>query len=126
MAGTWTFRTRTWERPGYVALEGSASFEGETAEFFLVVGPQHISLDVQSLRPLTDRLLDLLAPILGRPDAGPVVVNIGELMDSLDEAPMNATWTFPPARREGLLRELKELLRGESVGAGRSGRELER
>ncbi len=86
MAGTWTFRIRTWERPGYIALEGSGSFERETAEFFLVVGSQHISLD---------------------------------------EAPVNATWSFPPTRREGLLRELEGLLRGESVGASRSGSESE-
>lgn len=123
MAGTWTFRTRTWGRPGCTLLEGSASFDGQTAEFFLVVGPQHVSLDVQSLRSITDRLLDLLATILGKPATGPAVVNIGELMDSLDEVPINATWSFPPARREHLLRDLEGLLGVESVAAGLPGGE---
>ncbi len=45
MAGTWAFRARTWGRPGYTALEGSASFDGQSADFFLVVGSAHISLD---------------------------------------------------------------------------------
>jgi hypothetical protein len=53
-------------------------------------------------------------------------LNIGELMDSLDEIPINATWAFPPARREDLLRDLEGLLGVESVGvglpAGESGR----
>ena len=83
-----------------------------------MVGPHHASLDVQSLRGFTDRLLDLFAPILGKPETGPAVVNIGELMDSLDEVSVNATWSFPPARREELLRELERLLGAESVGAG--------
>ncbi len=39
-----------------------------------------------------------------------VVVNVGELMDSLDEAPVNATWSIPPTRREDLLRALELLL----------------
>lgn len=51
MTGTWTFHTRTRGRPGYTVLEGSASFDGQTAEFFLVVGSQHISLDVQCVDP---------------------------------------------------------------------------
>ena len=39
-----------------------------------------------------------------------LVVNVGELMDSLDEAPVNATWSIPPTRREDLLRALEVLL----------------
>ncbi len=125
MTDTWTFHTRAWGRPWYTVLEGSASSDGQTAEFFLVVGSQHISLDVQSLRGLTDRLLDLFATILGRPTTGPAVVNIGELMDSLDEIPINATWAFPPARRGDLLCELERLLGVESVSAGLSAGEPE-
>lgn len=126
MAGTWAFRTRTWGRPGYTALEGSASFDGQGADFFLVVGTHHISLDVQSLRSLTDSFLDLLAPILGEPVTGPAVVNIGELMDSLDEAPVNATWSFPPGRRQELLSALARLLRAGSAAPSLSAGESER
>jgi hypothetical protein len=114
MAGTWAFRTRTWGRPGYTVLEGVASVDGQTEEFFLVVRPQHASLDVQSLRGFTDKLLDLFSTILGKPETGPVVVNIGELMDSLNEAPVNATWSFAADRRDQLLIELERLLCGGS------------
>ena len=122
MAGTWAFRARTWGRPGYTALEGSASFDGQSADFFLVVGSAHVSLDVQSLRSLTDRFLDLLSRVLGKPATGPAVVNIGELMDNLDEIPVNATWSFSPERREELLSALERLLwavpAGVSLSAG--------
>lgn len=120
MAGTWAFRTEKWERPGYTALEGSARYGGQAAEFFLVVGSAHVSLDVQSLRSLTDRFLDLLSRVLGKPDTGPSVVNIGELMDSLDEIPVNATWSIPSARREELLSALERLLGVDPAVAGRS------
>jgi hypothetical protein len=126
MVGAWAFRTRTWGRPGYTALEGSASYGNQTAEFFLVVGSAHVSLDVQSLRTLADRFLDLLSPILGTPDTGPSVVNIGELMDSLDEIPVNATWSFPPARREELLSALERLLWAGTTGASLSAGESTR
>lgn len=126
MADAWTFRTRTWGRPGYTALEGSTSDGSQTAEFFLVVGSAHVSLDVQSLRSLTDRFLDLLSGVLGQPTSGPAVVNIGELMDSLDEIPINATWSFPPARREELLSALERLLRAAPAEASRSAGESRR
>jgi len=116
----WTFRARTWGRPGYAILEGLASRGDQHAEFFLVVGEAHVSLDIQSLRRMSDELLDLLAPILGPPQEGPTVVNIGELMDSLDEAPVNATWSISPIRREEILNALEQLLQPErnvSVGA---------
>lgn len=87
MVGAWAFRTRTWGRPGYTALEGSASYGNQTAEFFLVVGSAHVSLD---------------------------------------EIPVNATWSFPPARREELLSALERLLwagpTGASLSAGESTR----
>ena len=126
MAGTWAFRARTWGRPGYTALEGSASDGSQTADFFLVVGSAHVSLDVQSLRSLTDRFLELLSRVLGKPVTGPEVVNIGELMDSLDEAPVNATWSFPPGRRQELLSALARLLRAGSAAPSLSAGESER
>ncbi len=125
MAGTWAFQTKKWERPTYTALEGSASLDGQTADFFLVVGARHVSLDIQSLRGIADKLLDLVSTMLGKPETGPTVVNIGELMDSLDEAPVNATWSLPPSRREQVLRELERLLCGGSPGANPSGRDLD-
>lgn len=118
-APRWSFRTRTWGRPGYAFLEGSASRGDEHAEFFLVVGEAHVSLDIQSLRRVSDEFLDLLAPILGPPQAGPTVVNVGELMDSLDEAPVNAMWPFSPIRREEVVNALERLLQADrkaSVG----------
>ncbi len=125
MAGTWAFQTKTWERPGYTALEGSASLDGQTADFFLVVGARHVSVDIQSLRGIADKLLDLVSTMLGKPETGPTVVNIGELMDSLDETPVNATWSLPPSRRELILRELERLLCGGSPGANSSARDLD-
>jgi hypothetical protein len=126
MAGAWAFRTRTWGRPGYTAVEGTAECDGEAAEFFLVVGAQHVSLDIQSLRGFADRLLDLCVTILGQPETGPAVVNIGELMDSLDEVPLNATWTFPPGRRQELLSALARLLGAGCAGASLSAGEPRR
>lgn len=115
----WTFQTRTWGRPGHTILEGSASQGNQHAEFFLVVGETHVSLDIQSLRRVSDEFLDLLAPLLGAPQAGPVVVNVGELMDSLDEAPVNASWSIPPTRREDLLLALEALLEAGHTGPGK-------
>jgi len=120
MSPQWEFRTRTWRRPGYLVLEGVATRGDQHAEYFLVVGEAHVSLDIQSLRRMSDEFLELLERVLGPPDTGPTVVNVGELMDSLDEAPVNATWSFPPVRREELLRALERLLqadRNATVGA---------
>jgi len=120
MSPQWEFRTRTWRRPGYLVLEGVATRGDQHAEYFLVVGEAHVSLDIQSLRRMSDEFLELLERVLGPPDTGPTVVNVGELMDSLDEAPVNATWSFPPVRREELLRALERLLqadRNAAVGA---------
>jgi hypothetical protein len=113
-------QTKSWKRPGYTILEGSASWGDQDAEFFLVVGQAHVSLDIQSRRSLSDHFLTLLEPILGPPQTGPAVVNVGELMDSLDEAPVNATWSFPPVRGEEILQALERLLqadRNTAVGA---------
>jgi len=120
VASPWTFQTRIWGRLGNTILEGVASRGDQHAEFFLVVAQAHVSLDIQSLRRFSDEFLELLAPFLGRPDAGPTVVNVGELMDSLDEAPVNASWAISPARREELLGALERLLqadRNAAVGA---------
>ena len=120
MASPWTFQTRIWGRLGNTILEGVASRGDQHAEFFLVVAQAHVSLDIQSLRRFSDEFLELLAPFLGRPDAGPTVLNVGELMDSLDEAPVNASWAISPARREELLGALERLLqadRNAAVGA---------
>ena len=87
MAGAWTFRTRTWGRPGYTALEGSASDGSQTADFFLVVGSAHVSLD---------------------------------------EIPVNATWSFPPERREELLSALERLLWAAPAGVSLSAGEPKR
>jgi len=97
-----------------------ASRGDQHAEFFLVVGQTHVSLDIQSLRRFSDEFLELLAPFLGRPDAGPTVVNVGELMDSLDEAPVNATWSFPPVRREEVLHALERLLQADGCASVRA------
>jgi hypothetical protein len=118
-APRWTFQTRTWGRPGYTILEGSASQGNQHAEFFLVVGEAHVSLDIQSLRRFSDEFLELLAPLLGPPQAGPAVVNVGELMDSLDEAPVNASWSIPPTRRADLLRALETFLDARHTSPGK-------
>ncbi len=120
MPSPWTFQTRIWGRLGNTILEGVASRGDQHAQFFLVVGEAHVSLDIQSLRRFSDEFLELLAPFLGRPDAGPTVVNIGELMDSLDEAPVNASWSFPPVRREEVLHALERLLRADGCASVRA------
>ncbi len=120
MSPQWEFRTRTWRRPGYLVLEGVATRGDQHAEFFLVVGEAHVSLDIQSLRSLSDHFLTLLEPVLGPPQAGPAVVNVGELMDSLDEAPVNATWSFPPVRREEVLHALERLLQADGCASVRA------
>jgi len=115
-----TLPTRSGGRPGYTFLEGSAPRGDQDAEFFLVVGQAHVSLDIPSLRSLSDQFLTLLEPVLGPPQTGPGVVNVGELMDSLDEAPVNATWSFPPVRGKEVLHALERLLqadRNTAVGA---------
>ena len=120
VASPWTFQMRIWGRLGNTILEGVASRGDQHAEFFLVVGEAHVSLDIQSLRRFSDEFLELLAPFLGRPDAGPTVVNIGDLMDSLDETPVNATWSFPPVRREEVLHALERLLQADGCASVRA------
>ena len=85
-----------------------------------------LSLDVQSLRSLTDRFLDLLSRVLGKSATGPAVVNIGALRDSLDEIPVNAAWSFPPERREELLSARERLLWAAPAGVSLSAGEPKR
>jgi hypothetical protein len=89
-------------------LEGRASREGspEEVEFFLFVGTHHVTADVQSLRGESFSLIEYFSGFLGQPAAGPHPVNIGELMDSEDEIPVNAFWNIGEDHREKIIEGL--------------------
>lgn len=125
MEGGWQFDASRWERPGYVALEGKAYRGTEPTDFFLMVGREHISLDVRSLRPQSFLLIECFSAVLGKPDTDPAPVNIGELMDSVDEIPVTVTWSFPPASRGELLHRLEALLAATPDQPGTASQEEE-
>lgn len=93
-------------------MEGRASREGsrEEVEFFLFIGPHYGTLDVHSLRGESFALIDYFSDFLGRPAAGPQPVNIGELMDSEDEIPVNAFWNIREDQREEIVEGLLKAL----------------
>ena len=111
----WRFRLVKKEdgRRGLL-MEGWASREGsqEEVDFFLFIGPDHGTADVHSLRGESFGLIDYFSDFLGPPAAGPQPVNIGELMDSEDEIPVNAFWHIREDQREEIIAGLLKALGG--------------
>ncbi len=111
----WAFRLLKKER-GHRGLwvEGRASREGspEEVEFFLFIGPHYGTADVHSLRGESFELIDYFSDFLGLPVAGPHPVNIGELMDSEDEIPVNAFWNIREDQREEIVEGLLKAFEG--------------
>jgi hypothetical protein len=111
----WRFRLSKQEtaRRGTL-LEGRAWRDGEheEVEFFLLIGSDYGTADVHSLRKESFALIDYFAGFLGPPVSGPQPINIGELMDSEDEIPVNAFWHIREDHRAeivaGLLKALKD------------------
>jgi hypothetical protein len=95
-------------------LEGRASHEEsrEEVEFFLLIGSDYGTADVHSLRRDSFALIEYFAGFLGPPVSGPQPINIGELMDSEDEIPVNAFWRIREDHRAeivaGLLKALED------------------
>ncbi len=98
-------------------MEGRASREGsqEEVEFFLFLGPHYGTADVHSLRRESFELIDYFSDFLGPPAAGPHPVNIGELMDSEDEIPVNAFWNLREDQREEIMEGLLKALEGQEM-----------
>lgn len=117
----WSFRLLKKEdgRRGLL-MEGRAWREGshEEVDFFLFVGPDYGTADVHSLRGESFGLIDYFSEFLGQPATGAHPVNIGELMDSEDEIPVNAFWRIREDEREEILEELLKVLEGQERGDG--------
>jgi hypothetical protein len=117
----WRFRlSRKEDGRGGLLMEGRASREGsqEEVDFFLLIGPDHGTADVHSLRGDSFRLIDYFSDFLGPPAAGPQPVNIGELMDSEDEIPVNAFWHIRADQRAGILAGLLRAVEGQGTHDG--------
>ncbi len=117
----WRFRLLKKERGRRgLFLEGRATCEGslEEVEFFLFIGPDYGTADVHSLRRESFDLIDYLSHFLGQPARGAHPVNIGELMDSEDEIPVNAFWTIPGDQRDEIVNALLEALDGRETSDG--------
>jgi hypothetical protein len=101
-------------------MEGRAACEGspEEVEFFLLIGPDYGTADVHSLRQESFALIDYFAHVLGPPTKGPLPINIGELMDSEDEIPVNAFWTIGEDQREEIIEGLLKALEGQEMRNG--------
>lgn len=101
-------------------MEGRASREGspEEVEFFLFIGPDYGTADVHSLRGESFGLIDYFSAFLGPPAVGPHPVNIGELMDSEDEIPVNAFWNIREDQREEIIEGLLKALEGQEKRDG--------
>lgn len=117
----WRFRLLKKEtgRRGLL-LEGRARREGspEEVEFFLLIGPDHGTVDVHSLRSESFALIDYFADFLGQPAAGPQPVNIGELMDSEDEIPVNGFWHIRADQRDAIVAELLQAVERQEMRDG--------
>jgi hypothetical protein len=101
-------------------LEGLAS-PGETreeVEFFLFIGPDYGTADVHSLRTESFSLIDYFSSILGEPASGAHPVNIGELMDSEDEIPVNAFWKIRESDRGEIIGRLLKAVGGQEMKDG--------
>ena len=117
----WRFRLLKKEtgRAGFL-LEGRASLEGsqEELEFFLLIGPDHGTVDVHSLRGESFALIDYFSHFLGQLAVGPHIVNIGELMDSEDEIPVNGFWHIRADQREAIIEKLLKALESQEMRDG--------
>lgn len=117
----WRFRLLKKER-GHrgLLIEGRASPEGsqEEVEFFLCIGPDYGTADVHSLRAESFALIDYFADFLGQPLREPHPVNIGELMDSEDEIPVNGFWNIRGDQREEIIQELLKALESQEMRDG--------
>jgi hypothetical protein len=117
----WRFRLSKKEQ-GHrgLLLEGWASPEGtrEEVEFFLFIGPDYGTADVHSLRTESFSLIDYFSGILGEPASGAHPVNIGELMDSEDEIPVNAFWKIRETERGHIIERLLTAVGEEEIGDG--------
>lgn len=117
----WRFRLLKKEdgRRGLL-MEGRASRRGseEEVDFFLFIGPDYVTADVHSLRGESFGLLQYFSDLLGQPTEGPRPVNIGELMDSEDEIPVNAFWGIRVDQREEILEGLLKALAGQETRNG--------
>ncbi len=117
----WRFRlVRKEDGHRGLLLEGRASREGsqEEVEFFLLIGPDYGTADVHSLRGESFGLIDYFSAFLGQPATGPQPVNIGELMDSEDEIPVNAFWSIRADQRAGILAGLLRAVEGQETRDG--------
>ncbi len=117
----WRFRLAKKERGARgLLIEGQASREGshEEVEFFLFIGPDHGTVDVHSLRGVSFALIDYFADFLGQPASGPQPINIGELMDSEDEIPVNAFWHVRADHRDEIIEGLVKAVEGQELRDG--------
>lgn len=118
---SWRFRLLKKEtgRRGLI-LEGRAGREGsaEEVEFFLLIGPDHGTVDVHSLRTESFALVDYFSHFLGQPAVGPHIVNIGELMDSEDEIPVNGFWHIQADQRDAIIDELLKAIEHQEMRDG--------
>jgi hypothetical protein len=101
-------------------LEGWATHRRsrEEVEFFLFIGRDYGTADVHSLRGESFGLIDFFSTILGQPAREAQPVNIGELMDSEDEIPVNAYWTIREDRRDELIDALLTALEARETRDG--------
>jgi hypothetical protein len=117
----WRFRLAKKER-GHrgLLMEGRAAREGsaEEVEFFLLIGSDFGTADVHSLRGESFALIEYFAGFLGQPERGPHPINIGELMDSEDEIPVNAYWRIREDHRAEIVEGLLKVLEGQEIRDG--------
>ena len=117
----WRFRLSKREDGRWgLLMEGRASRLGsqEEVDFFLFIGPDYATADVHSLRGASFGLVQYFSDLLGQPAEGPRPVNIGELMDSEDEIPVNAFWRIREDEREQILEGLLKALAGQETRNG--------
>ena len=101
-------------------MEGWASPKGsqEKVDFFLFIGSDYGTADVHSLRGESFRLIDYFSDFLGQPARGAHPVNIGELMDSEDEIPVNAFWKIREDQREEIIEGLLKAMEAQEKWDG--------
>ena len=98
----------------YLTYEGSivATEETEPIHCFLMLGPDHSTVELKSLsRIIPEELMQAWVAHLGNPAYGPITHSLtGEIEEPFGEMILTATWRFPPEEREILRARVEEFL----------------
>ena len=108
------FHLQKVKHPLYLTYEGSivATEETEPLHCFLMLGQDHLPVELKSLEPhFPEELMQAWGAHLGNPAYGPITHSrTGEIEEPFGEMILTATWRFPPEDREILRARVESFL----------------